>query len=223
MGLPYVKGYQPYCNYQNLLADAVCDFLDARPGFLEPLADGPVARPTKPTDFDRIDRSRVVEEPPERIVLPAETAKPWLSRRARRIDFAQRDAANRELGRLGEEFAVWFEQQRLRATGRDDLAVRVEWVSRDVGDGLGFDVLSFDEGDDSEKLIEVKATGLGKYFPFLVTATEVRCSEDVGPRFHLFRVFDLARSPKLFVLRGSLRQTCGLVPALYQVRFGEGA
>ena len=63
------------------------------------------------------------------------------------------------------------------------------------GDGVGFDVLSFDEGDESERLIEVKTTGLGKHFPFYVTANEVRCSEDCPERFRLYRVFDFARDP----------------------------
>ncbi|HUR47928.1 MAG TPA: hypothetical protein VMY88_00155 [Acidimicrobiales bacterium] len=42
-----------------------------------------------------------------------------------------------------------------------------------IGDGLGVDRLSFDNRDGSEKLT---ATGLGKFFPFYVTGTEVRCS-----------------------------------------------
>jgi hypothetical protein len=51
-------------------------------------------------------------------------------------------------------------------------------------------VLSFDDADESEKLIEVKTTGLWKYHAFLVTATEVRCSEDVPDQFYLFRIFN---------------------------------
>jgi hypothetical protein len=47
--------------------------------------------------------------------------------------------------------------------GRDDLKSRVEWVPVACGDGLGFDVLSFEE---SERIIEVKTAGLGKRFPF---------------------------------------------------------
>jgi hypothetical protein len=47
---------------------------------------------------------------------------------------------------------------------------------------LGFDVLSFNEQDDSERLVEVKTTGLGKYFPFYVSACEVRCSEAMEPQ-----------------------------------------
>lgn len=105
---------------------------------------------------------------------------------------------------------VAVERSRLLELGRDDLASRVEWVSQAIGDGLGFDVLSFDEADDSERLIEVKTTGLGKYFPFYVTGNELRCSEDVKQQFHLYRVFDFARRPRLFVMRGSLRVTCRL-------------
>ena len=37
-------------------------------------------------------------------------------------------------------------------------------------------------------------------------------SEDVGERFHLYRGFYFARSPRLYVLRGPLRETCRLEP-----------
>jgi hypothetical protein len=77
-------------------------------------------------------------------------------------------------------------------------------------------MLPYEETDDSERLIEVKSTALGKYFPFLLTAVEVRCSEDVPEKFHLFRVFDFGRSPKLYVLRGTLRDSCSLEPTLYR-------
>ena len=76
------------------------------------------------------------------------------------------------------------------------------------GDGVGFDVLSFDETDDSEQFIEVKTTGLGKHFPFYVTANEVRCSEDCPERFRLYRVFDFARNPRIYVVGGALSREC---------------
>ena len=53
------------------------------------------------------------------------------------------------------------------SVGGDDLAAKVEWVAETCGDGLGFDVLSFDEADDSERFIEVKTTGLGQALPVL--------------------------------------------------------
>lgn len=191
-------------------------FLGRDPTFLQRLADAPAVSPAKPPPTAGLNLAHVVEDPPERTSVPLKENKPWLSRKGRRINFAERDAADRRLGKMGEEFTVWFERQRLRAVGRDDLAGKVEWVSQTVGDGLGFDVLSFEERDGSERLIEVKTTGLGKYFPFYVTATEVRCSEDMGERFRLVRLFDFGRSPRLYVLTGSLRQTCQLEPALFR-------
>ena len=88
------------------------------------------------------------------------------------------------------------------------------------GDGVGFDVLSFDEADDSERFIEVKTTGLGKHFPFYVTANEVRCSEDCPDRFRLYRVFDFSRDPRVYVVGGALSRECRLEPAVYRVRIG---
>jgi hypothetical protein len=78
---------------------------------------------------------------PERIVAPSGDNKPWLSRRGKKIDFARRDAANPLLVQLGEKFAVEIEKRRLLFYGRDDLAVKVEWVAMTCGDGVGFDVL----------------------------------------------------------------------------------
>ena len=57
-------------------------------------------------------------------------------------------------------------------------------MANTVGDGLGFDILSFDDANDNERFIEVKTTGQGKFFPFYATATEVCCSEDTGDQYH---------------------------------------
>jgi len=104
----------------------------------------------------------------------------------------------------------------LRDAGRDDLARKVDWVAESIGDGLDFDVLSFDESDQAERLIEVKTAGLGKFFPFYVSATEVRCSEDVPGQYHLYRVFDFADCPHLYILSGSLVARCLLEPTQYR-------
>ena len=120
------------------------------------------------------------------------------------------------MAKFGEEFVVVLERHRLVMAGRDDLAVRVVWASQDIGDGLGFDVLSFDDQDESEKLVEVKTTGLGKFFPFYVTGDEVRCSEDVADQFHLFRVFAFGRTPRVYILTGPLGANFRLEPTQYR-------
>jgi hypothetical protein len=219
-GLPYIEGYKPRGNYQNLLAEEVEASLDQHPNFLEQLATAPTVDPEQPLPTDQIDLDAVIEDPPDQIVGPQEVGKPWLSRKGRRIDFAERDAANRRLGRMGEEFVVFLEKHRLRGMGRDDLAGKVQWAAQVIGDGLGFDVLSFDAADDSERLIEVKTTGLGKFFPFYVTGVELRTSEDMSQRFQLFCVFDFSREPRVYILTGSLRANCLLEPMLYRAAIG---
>lgn len=214
-GLPYIGGYKPRGNYQALLAQKVESFLNGQPNFLEQLAAAPSLNPDKAPAAVPLDSDVVIEDPPEAIAVP-EPTKPWLSLRGRRIDFVERDARNRQLGKLGEQFIVSLEQYRLRAADRDDLADRVEWVAETRGDGLGFDVLSFDDTDDGKRLIEVKTTALSKCHPFYVTATEVRCSEDVPDQFHLYRVFDFGREPRAYVLAGSLRTNCKLAPTQFR-------
>lgn len=215
MGLPYIEGYKPRSNYQSILAAEVESFLDERPDFLQQLSSAPLLNPIEPKPVSKPNFQKVFEDPPAKLFGPVAN-KPWLSRKARKIDFAERDAANHRLGKLGEQFVFELEQYRLNLAGRDDLARKVLWASRDIGDGLGFDIISFDEADDSERMVEVKATGLGKFFPFYVSSNEVRCSEDIPKQYHLFRVFDFGRSPHLYVLHGSLKELCQLEPVLYR-------
>jgi len=216
MGLPYIEGYKPRSNYQALLATEVENFLGQNPNLLDRLAASRVLNPTEAVAIGTSRPGQLIEAAPERIYAPAKTAKPWLSRRGKQIDFVARDAANRRLGELGEQFVFDLEQQRLKSSGRDDLAHKVTWASREYGDGLGYDILSYNETNDTERMIEVKSTGLGKYFPFLVTDNEVRCSEDIPTQFQLFRVFDLSRTPRVYILNGSLRQVCDLAPVIYR-------
>jgi hypothetical protein len=215
MGLPYVEGYKPRGNYQGLLATEVERFLDEHPQFLDQLAAAPTLNPAS-VPIVQPDLSRIIVDPPEKIIAPTRTDKPWLSRSGQKIDFAEKDAANRKLAKIGEEFVFNLERHRLREEGRDDLASRVRWVSQTIGDGLGFDILSFDEADESERMLEVKATGLGKFFPFYVTANEVRCSDDIPDQYHLFRVFNMGREPQIYILHGSLKILCQLEPVLFR-------
>jgi hypothetical protein len=215
-GLPYIDGYKPRGNFQNVLSIEVDAYLDQNPGLLQKIAAAPSLNPDEPKKIVTPDFGKVIVDPPEKITPPKPTEKPWLLRRARRIDFAERDARNRKLGTLAEQFVFDLERYRLNLAGRDDLAQKVLWASKDIGDGLGFDILSFDDTDDSERMLEVKATGLGKFFPFYVTANELRCSEDIPNQYHLFGVFDFGRSPRLYILHGALSQLCQLDPVLYR-------
>ena len=88
------------------------------------------------------------------------------------------------------------------------------------GDGAGFDIASFN-ADATPRLIEVKTTGLGKYFPFIVTSNEVRVSEREASAYSLYRVFDFATQPRLYLLPGALTVSCHLEPTQYRARVGQ--
>jgi len=214
LGLPYIDGYKPAKNYQRSLVDTVRAYLEANPNLVTMLDQ---ATEVTPDALPKLDNwQRMFEAPPDNTPLPDDPAEPWRTRQGRRIDFVRRDAANHRLGRLGEEFAVEVERRRLLGSGRDDLAKKVEWISDSTGDGLGFDVLSFDEVDESERLIEVKTTTMGKFFPFFVTANEVRCSEAMAQQYHLYRLFRFTHRPRLYVLHGALSDLCRLDPVQYR-------
>jgi hypothetical protein len=214
LGLPYIDGYKPARNYQRSLVDAVRAHLEANPTLVTVLDQATEATPDALPKLD--NWQRMFEAPPDDTPMPDEPAEPWRTRQGRKIDFVRRDAANHRLGRLGEQFALELERKRLLDRGRDDLAKKVEWVSDTTGDGLGFDVLSFDEADESEKLIEVKTTTMGKFSPFFVTANEVRCSEAMTRQYHLYRLFRFTHQPRLYVLHGALSDKCRLEPVQYR-------
>ena len=216
LGLPYIDGYKPMDKYQALLENEVEKYLNNHPDLMDSFENSPVLNPTQPQKLIIPDLKDIKEDPPQKMFTPKPSVKPWLSRKGIRINFAERDAMNRKLGNLGEKFVFELEQHRLKLAGRDDLAQKVVWASKEHGDGLGFDILSFDENTESERMLEVKSTGLGKYFPFFLTQNELLCSEDIPDQFHLYRVFDFGRSPRIFILNGSLRSLCKLDPVLYR-------
>ena len=113
-----------------------------------------------------------------------------------------------------------YERRRLHdREKRPDLARQLIWVSDAEGDGAGYDIRSFN-GDESPRLIEVKTTGLGKHFPFLVTPNELAVSEREPVPYHLYRVFDFGREPRMYQLNGALSATCRLKPAQYSAEVG---
>lgn len=101
--------------------------------------------------------------------------------------------------------------------GRADLAERVVWASQEIGDGLGYDIISFSAAED-ELLIEVKTTQGGSATPFFLSSNEVVVSRDKADQYLLYRVFDFSKAPKLFVLAGSLEETLDLQATSYRAR-----
>lgn len=62
---------------------------------------------------------------------------------SKKVDWEGVNKDRKETGSKGEEIAVLAERSNLRLADRDDLAERVRQVSIELGDSLGYDVLSF--------------------------------------------------------------------------------
>jgi hypothetical protein len=216
--LPYINGYKPRFNYQSLLDSRIRAFVAGHSNLLKQWAESPIYDPTNCPDIaDAPWESRFVEAP-KRLEVDAVSQPDHSAPESALIDFAEMDARNRLLGERGEEFVVDLERQRLRQQQRPDLASRVRWVSKELGDGLGYDVASYDHRDASELKIEVKSTCNSLYFPFYVTDNEVRTSDRFPDSYRLYRIFQFSRDPKLYVLEGPLRLSCSLEPVVYRAR-----
>jgi predicted RNA-binding protein len=214
-GLPYIDGYKPLSNFQAALEEAVDRFLQKRQDILELIRKRVEIVPLD--QAENISLSDVEEDAPDPIVSSLTNREKKRSYQARKYDFVKREAENRALGKLGEEFVVRFERERLTNAGRPDLGAKVERISETRGDGAGYDVLSFNE-DGSERHIEVKTSNFGKSFPFDITANELAYSADCPERYYLYRVFNFKKKPKLFMLQGSLSKY-NPTPTAYKITF----
>lgn len=218
LSAPTISGYKGLPNYQQLLFDVVQERLIRDRAFDDSAlaaAEQPAIAPLATPDLVVFDDAPSIEHAVRDMRAPDQSAR-------KRVpivrDYLAREANNRSLGLAGEKFIVEFEQRRLFSAGLKHLSEKVDHVAFSKGDGLGFDVLSFDL-DGRERFIEVKTTSFGKQTPFYVSRGEVGFSQEKGEQFHLYRVFEFRRSPKVFDLMGAVGSNCLLDPVSYLARF----
>jgi hypothetical protein len=181
---------------------------------LDPLAKHNSVFETSPEHAPSITTTEGLLVAPPKVSLPDKDEGEAKSRVARIIDFAKRDANNHRLGQCGEEWVVCFEKKRLTELGRKDLADQIDWVARRLGDGLGYDIVSFDE-NGAELLLEVKTTNAGILTPFFITPNELAVAERESDAYRLYRVFDFSTNTRAYVLSGSLEHKLDLKAQVY--------
>jgi hypothetical protein len=157
------------------------------------------------------------EQPPQKRATEIIQTTDDFERLARKFDPAERDFRNRALGKQGEELVFNAERSRLLKTNHN-LANKVRWVSRDDGDGAGFDILSF-EANGRRRLIEVKTTVGGQFTPFYISRNEVDLSCEQPESFKLIRLFDFSRKPRAFELSPPLESHVNLETNSFIARF----
>ena len=219
LGYMCIRGYKPAWNYQALLHKTVAAHLNRQQDQIVKL-EGQLIHALPDTRADADWGRQEVKAP----IIDRDSSAPYQAVtdfRPQRVDFATRDARNRELGAHGEQYVLELEQMRLTSLGREDLAQEIEWTSQKYGDGAGYDIRSFDERGEQERFIEVKTTNAGKYQPFHITRNEVAFSAQNAPNYQLFRVFQFAESPRFYRLQGDVKDKLVLESMVYRAGFGQ--
>ena len=135
-----------------------------------------------------------------------------------KTNFLEKEQNNRNLGEQGEALIIEFEKWRLQKAGKDNLADKIEWVSKDLGDGTGFDILS-KNNNGTDRYIEVKTTKLTKETPIYFSRNEWMFAQLKERDFFLYRVFNFAENPQLFIKQGQYENFCKLQPQSFKGYF----
>jgi hypothetical protein len=115
-----------------------------------------------------------------------------------RVPLVAETAAQRKIiGDAGEELSLAFERQRLREEGYPELALQVQWLSRE-SDAYGFDILSFagrrGQVPKERLAIEVKSSSLPRaaLLHFFLSTHEWETATQLGERYlvHIWTLVD---------------------------------
>ena len=218
LGLPYIHGYKPLDNYQNILLEVIDQYLDKEPKILSALLNSADSTVSTPVQRDLFFTDVTVVEPPLSPGLNLGKKHRTLKRMAEKYDFVDREAKNKNLLKAGEKLILEFESGRLRKEGKADLAAQIEWISQRKGLRPGYNIRSF-EVNGIERFIGVKTTRCGLKFPFVLSKQELAFSRKKSDQYYLYRLFNFVKSPTLFMLKGRLHRHVKLFPTAFKTRF----
>jgi hypothetical protein len=207
LGLPWIAGYKPKRNYQGAIFDAIDRYLTLH-GDILTLVPG---KSVPPEDEQEI----FVDRPP---LAKAADRPPRLERLVRKFDPVERDQLNRSLGRAGEQFVVEIERKQLLKADRVDLAKGVRWISKEEGDGAGYDILSFDSWGH-KRLIEVKTTNGAARTPFFLSRNECRTAKAYADCWELYRVHLFSQTPRIFKITPPLEKALHMSTETWRASF----
>ena len=111
----------------------------------------------------------------------------------KKIDFSSINDEKKKVGDIGEEIALIYEKKRLEEIGRKDLADLVIHSAKEEGDGLGYDIKSYN-ADGSVLYIEVKTTKQNMFDLFYLSKKEEKVAEEMyskGDKYLIYRIYNL--------------------------------
>lgn len=123
-------------------------------------------------------------------------------------------------GNLAEGLVYVAEKLKLEKMNREDLADKVKWISRDSGDGYGYDILSydFDQNDNPYEIhIEVKSTA-NLNDDFIMSSNELKYAKENKNTYRLYRVAKLkSNNPICKVIEVDLDEVFKFEPSEFKV------
>lgn len=151
-----------------------------------------------------------------KIELRKHTPERGSDRPPTKIDYEQLYRKQRNIGNDGERFVFLSEKNKLKEWGRNDLSERVEWVSEKYGDGLGYDISSFDK-NGNEIFIEVKTTSeSGGRLQFYMSDNEVEKYFE-NEKIDIYFVSDIYNEPVIGIVNREEFTRDLLTPTQYRV------
>ena len=118
------------------------------------------------------------------------------TKRSARRDFEKEAETSRKIGKLGEQLALTYEREKLRALGISDVEDKVFLTSEhaDYGNAYPCDLISIDITTGEQIFIEVKTTKQGIDAAFYISKEELAFSDVNREHYRLYRVYNLMHS-----------------------------
>ena len=175
-------------------------------------------------DRNFVPKTTPTKETTEANVLSIElaTSIDQISFRGRTVNFIQNDIENKRLGDLGELWVMKYEIEKLKGANKHSLIDKVKHISKDEGDGTGFDIQSFDR-EGNKMLIEVKTTKGKQNSTFFVTRHELERSKIEKDNYFLYRLYnynELQDTADLLIIKGDLTPICTF-PTNYKINLPD--
>ncbi len=218
---PWIRGLLPDNNFQNALSDAIEIQLSSKahqPILIPSAASGLQEAQAEYTPHPGNATGLLGDVPVPLLTLKSEKLPDHMERLVRKFDPVMRDFRAREIGEAGERLVLEHERAKLLYAGQTELARKVLWVSKELGDGAGYDVKSYDE-NGREKFIEVKTTVGSQTTPFFMSRNEKDFADEADDRYRVTRIFDFRREPRAFDLTSPLSSFVRFEPESYRASF----
>lgn len=139
----------------------------------------------------------------------------------RKIDWEEVNKTRQITGMKGEEIAMQMEKEYLRSINRNDLSDKVKHVSKEDGDGFGYDILSFFP-NEQEKYIEVKSTVKSNTNYFNISKKELDFMRSNKNSTYVYRIFNVNENDEIPTLEIITAETVlksdQIIPTQYIVK-----